>query len=177
MNRQSKAQKKKFTSTAKKCLSLSALRKLREKWRREGLVVGLTNGCFDLLHRGHVTYLQKARWKCDRLIVAVNSDHSVRALDKGPGRPLNSQDDRAFVLAGLSCVDATVIFDEPTVTRVIEALAPDHYFKGGDYTLATLNPDEKRAVQDGGGKITLIPLVPGKSTTALVKKMRTPTKS
>ncbi len=93
MNRQSKAQKKKSTLPPEKCLSLSALCKLRAQWRRQGLVVGLTNGCFDLLHRGHVTYLQKARGKCDRLIVAVNSDRSVRALDKGPNRPLNSQSD------------------------------------------------------------------------------------
>ncbi|MDZ4742043.1 MAG: adenylyltransferase/cytidyltransferase family protein [Verrucomicrobiota bacterium] len=172
MNRQSKAQKKIVISSGSKQFSLSGLRKLCGRWKKEGLVVGLTNGCFDLLHRGHVTYLEKARGHCDKLIVAVNSDSSVKALDKGPNRPLNTETDRSYVLGGLACVDATVVFSEPTVTKVITAICPDLYFKGGDYTLATLDPDEKNAVLSGGGKIKLIPLVPGKSTTNLVKKMR-----
>lgn len=182
MNRQPKAlkrNKKKSpppTSAGGKIYTINSLRKWRAAWKKAGVKVGLTNGCFDLLHRGHVTYLEKARRSCDKLIVAVNSDQSVRALGKGAGRPLNGQRDRAYVLGGLGCVDAVLIFNDPTVTRIIQDLCPDIYFKGGDYTLDTLNADEKKAVLSGGGKIQLIPLVPGRSTTKIVKKMQSPQK-
>jgi rfaE bifunctional protein nucleotidyltransferase chain/domain len=135
---------------------------------RRTLVV--TNGCFDLLHRGHVTYLEQARNLGDALLVGLNSDESVRQL-KGPGRPLNSQQDRAAVLAALESVSGVCIFEETTATRFLAAAQPDIYVKGGDYTLATLNQDERRVVEQAGGKIFIFPLVPGKSTTALLQKL------
>ena len=129
----------------------------------------LTNGCFDLLHSGHVRYLQQARNLGDALLVAVNSDDSVRAL-KGPGRPLNSDLDRAEVLAALRCVDYVSIFEGIRVTDVIRALRPAIYAKGGDYTLETLDHEERNALEEVGAEIRLLSLVPGKSTTSLLKK-------
>ncbi len=143
-------------------------------WRREiragGRKLVVTNGCFDLLHPGHVSYLESARNLGDALLVGVNGDAAVREL-KGRGRPVNSESDRAAVLAALQCVDAVCVFPEKTMTRFLAAVQPDIYVKGGDYTLDTLNQDERRAVESAGGIIKLIPLVPGKSTTALLEKI------
>ena len=130
----------------------------------------VTNGCFDLLHLGHVTYLEAARQQGDLLLVGVNSDAAVRAL-KGPDRPVNSEGDRAAVLAALQCVDAVCLFTDRTATRFLAAAQPDVYVKGGDYTLETINQEERRTVEAAGGTITLLALVPGKSTTALLKKI------
>lgn len=154
----------------KKILHLDRLPAWRAELRdaRQKLVV--TNGCFDLLHAGHVAYLQAARQLGDLLLVGVNSDAAIRAL-KGPTRPVNSESDRAFVLAALQCVDAVCIFPEARAARFLEQAQPDIYVKGGDYTLETLNPDERRVVEAAGGKIILIPLVPGKSTTALIQRL------
>ena len=135
--------------------------------RGERLV--LTNGCFDLLHTGHVRYLQQARDLGDALMVAVNSDLSVREL-KGASRPLNGELDRAEVLAALRCVDHVTIFGGKRVTEVIRQLRPAIYAKGGDYTLETLDPGERAALEEVGTEIRLLPLVPGKSTTALLGK-------
>lgn len=130
----------------------------------------VTNGCFDILHPGHVTYLEAARNLGDALLVGVNSDDATRQL-KGPNRPVNSEDDRAAVLAALESITGVCIFTEKTATRFLERAQPDIYAKGGDYTLETLNQDERRAVEAAGGKIKIIPFVPGKSTTAILEKI------
>ena len=127
----------------------------------------LTNGCFDLLHVGHVRYLQAARRLGDFLVVGVNSDASVRRL-KGSGRPLVPADERAEVVAALGCVDAVVVFDSPTAAPLVAALRPEIYVKGADYTEATL--PEARVVRAYGGTVTLLPTVPGASTTALLER-------
>lgn len=144
------------------------------EWRREvrssGKRLVVTNGCFDLLHLGHVTYLETARNLADLLLVGVNSDAAVRSL-KGSGRPVNSEQDRALVLAALESVGAVCIFNEPQATRFLDVAEPDIYVKGGDYTLDTLNQDERRSVESAGGRIVIIPFVPGKSTTGLLERL------
>jgi rfaE bifunctional protein nucleotidyltransferase chain/domain len=142
----------------------------REAFRASGKKLVVTNGCFDILHLGHVTYLENARNFGDALLVGVNSDAAVRGL-KGAGRPVNSETDRAAVLAALQSVDGVCIFTDPTATKFLAAAQPDIYVKGGDYTLETLNQDERRAVESVGGKIILVPFVPGKSTTGLLEKI------
>jgi rfaE bifunctional protein nucleotidyltransferase chain/domain len=138
--------------------------------RASGKRLVVTNGCFDLLHVGHVTYLETARGQGEALLVGVNGDEAVRQL-KGPDRPVNEEYERAAVLAALESVDGVCIFAEPTATRFLAAAQPDVYVKGGDYTLETLNQDERQTVDRAGGRIVIIPLVPGKSTTALLKKI------
>jgi formyltetrahydrofolate-dependent phosphoribosylglycinamide formyltransferase len=130
----------------------------------QGRRVVLTNGCFDLLHVGHVRYLQQARKLGDALVVAVNGDASVRQL-KGAGRPIHHAKDRAELLDALSCVDATVIFEEARATRIIKALQPHLYAKGGDYTIGSLHPEERLALDQAGTEIHILPLVPGRSTS------------
>jgi rfaE bifunctional protein nucleotidyltransferase chain/domain len=142
----------------------------RAALRASGKRLVVTNGCFDLLHLGHVTYLETARNQGDALLVGVNGDAAVRQL-KGPDRPVTPEDDRAAVLAALESVDGVCIFAESTATRFLAAAQPDIYVKGGDYTLATLNQDERRTVEGTGGKIVMIPFVPGKSTTAMLKRI------
>lgn len=133
--------------------------------------VVFTNGCFDLLHRGHVEYLHEARAMGDVLVVGLNTDASVRRL-KGAERPLNAEDDRALVLAGLASVDAVVLFEEDTPHALISALLPDVLVKGGDYRRDTIvGADE---VERAGGRVEIVPLVPGRSTTSLVQRMRSP---
>jgi rfaE bifunctional protein nucleotidyltransferase chain/domain len=127
----------------------------------------LTNGCFDLLHVGHIRYLQAARELGDALGVALNGDDSVRLL-KGEGRPLNNEADRAEVLAALSCVDYITIFRNLRATRVIEIVRPSMYVKGGDYTTATLDAEERMALEKIGTEIRILPLVPGHSTSRLI---------
>ena len=143
-------------------------------WRRQIRATGkklvVTNGCFDILHLGHVTYLENARNLGDALLIGVNGDAAVRGL-KGAGRPVNSETDRASVLAALQSVDGVCIFADATATTFLAAAQPDIYVKGGDYNLDTLNPDERRAVESAGGKIALVPFVPGKSTTALLERI------
>ena len=131
----------------------------------------MTNGCFDLLHAGHVEYLAAAKRCGDVLVVALNGDRSVRAL-KGAGRPLVPQAARAQLLAALAAVDYVVVFNTARVTPVIKALRPDVYVKGGDYTLDTLNAGERRVLEECGTTIKLLHLKPGYSTTALVEKLR-----
>ena len=142
----------------------------RLRMRATGRRLVVTNGCFDLLHLGHVTYLENARNFGDALLLGVNGDDAVRGL-KGPGRPVNSEADRAAVLAALQSVDGVCIFTDTTATKFLAAAQPDIYVKGGDYTLETLNQDERRAVESAGGKIMLVPFVPGKSTTGLLEKI------
>jgi rfaE bifunctional protein nucleotidyltransferase chain/domain len=144
------------------------------EWRAALRVIGkrlvVTNGCFDILHLGHVTYLETARSFGDALLIGVNGDTAVRDL-KGKGRPVNSESDRASVLAALESVTGVCIFPEKTMTKFLAAAQPDIYVKGGDYTVETLNQDERRAVESAGGKIKIIPFVPGKSTTGLLEKI------
>jgi len=149
-----------------KIISWEQLPAWRANARASGRKLVVTNGCFDILHLGHVTYLESARNQGDTLLVGLNSDASVREL-KGPPRPVNSEADRAAVLAALACVDAVCIFAEKAATRFLEAVQPDIYVKGGDYTLDTVNQEERRLVEQAGGKIVILPLVPGKSATAL----------
>ena len=139
--------------------------------RESGQKLVLTNGCFDLLHTGHVRYLQEAKQLGDFLVVAVNGDESVRAL-KGEGRPINRADDRAEVLAALESVDYVTIFSEPRVTALIEALRPAIYVKGGDYTPETLDSGEVAALKQVGAEIRTVALVPGKSTSAMIARMK-----
>jgi rfaE bifunctional protein nucleotidyltransferase chain/domain len=140
-------------------------------WRQAGETVVFTNGCFDILHVGHVKTLSRAKAEGTRLVVGVNSDASVARL-KGPSRPINPQMDRAIMLAALECVDAVTIFDEDTPVEVLEVLRPSVHVKGGDYRVEDL--PEAAVVQAHGGRIVLIDLVPDRSTTAIIEKSRTP---
>jgi rfaE bifunctional protein nucleotidyltransferase chain/domain len=140
------------------------------EFARSGRKLVFTNGCFDLLHAGHVRYLEQARTLGDALLVAVNGDESVREL-KGPTRPLNPQEDRAEVLAGLGSVDFVTIFPEVRVTNLIGEIRPQVYAKGGDYTIESLNPEERGALEKAGTEIQLLQLVPGRSTTKIIEKM------
>lgn len=143
----------------------------RGRQREAGRRVVLTNGVFDLLHTGHLYYLQQARRLGDALLIALNADASVRAL-KGPARPVQSEEQRAFALAALACVDAIVIFHEPRLTAEIRALRPDLYCKAGDYTLEKLDAGERAALQEGGAQIEFLPFLPGFSTTQLIARIR-----
>jgi rfaE bifunctional protein nucleotidyltransferase chain/domain len=154
-----------------KILTLAELADRAAILRAEQCRLVLTNGCFDLLHVGHVRYLQEAARLGDYLAVAVNSDESVRSL-KGAGRPINSQEDRAEILAALACVNFVTIFPEPRVTKVIEAVRPAVYVKGGDYAAESLDPGERAALEAIGAKILTLSLVPGKSTSSLIEKVR-----
>ncbi|HEY0024411.1 MAG TPA: D-glycero-beta-D-manno-heptose 1-phosphate adenylyltransferase [Longimicrobium sp.] len=136
---------------------------------RRGRIV-FTNGVFDILHRGHVEYLFAARGLGDALVVALNTDDSVRRLAKAPGRPVNPQDDRAVVLAALGCVDAVTLFDEDTPHAIITALMPDVLVKGGDYTVETIVGAPE--VMAAGGRVEVIPLTPGRSTTSILERAR-----
>jgi D-glycero-beta-D-manno-heptose 1-phosphate adenylyltransferase len=138
--------------------------------RTEGQRVVFTNGCFDLMHVGHTRYLQAARNLGDLLVVGVNTDRSLHALNKGSDRPIVPERQRAEVLAALACVDYVVLFDEPDPGRLISEIQPDVLVKGGDWS-----PDKiigRETVEARGGVVTTIPLVPGVSTTALVEKIR-----
>ena len=137
--------------------------------KARGLTVVATNGCFDLLHVGHVQTLSRARAEGDRLVVGVNSDASVSRL-KGPRRPVNPELDRAALLASLRCVDAVVIFGEDTPVETLRVLRPDVHVKGGDYRLEDL--PEAGVVQEYGGRVVLIDLVPGRSTTSMLERSR-----
>lgn len=137
--------------------------------RAEGRRIVFTNGCFDILHAGHVRYLNAAKRLGDVLIVGLNSDSSVRML-KGPERPINPQEDRAEVLSALRAVDRVVIFDERTAEALVAEVKPDIYVKGGDYDLSTL--PEAKIVIENGGRVEFIKLVEGRSTTNIIQRMR-----
>jgi rfaE bifunctional protein nucleotidyltransferase chain/domain len=130
----------------------------------------MTNGVFDVLHRGHVSYLQRASELGACLLVAVNSDLSARMLGKGPDRPLNTAEDRAYLLGGLESVNFLTFFDSRTPLELIETVRPDIYVKGGDYDMETL--EESRVVRSWGGQVVAIPFVHGYSTTSLVNRIR-----
>jgi rfaE bifunctional protein nucleotidyltransferase chain/domain len=150
-------------------LGLEAAAARAAEWRAQGLRVVLTNGVFDLLHPGHVRYLEAARREGDVLIVAVISVRSTREV-KGPGRPVTPEADRAEILASLASVDAVVIFDDPTPVRIVERLQPDVLVKGADWA-----PDQivgRDTVEAGGGRVVRIPIAAGYSTTAILERIR-----
>jgi len=151
-----------------KIASLDLARDIVAGWRARGLKVGFTNGCFDLLHPGHVSLLDQAKAACDRLIVGLNTDASVSKL-KGPTRPVQKEAGRATVLASLSSVDLVVLFGEDTPLNLIEAFRPDVLVKGADYTVETVVGSD--LVLGYGGKVALADLKAGQSTTALISRM------
>lgn len=154
----------------RKVLALDALPAKANEFRATGRKLVATNGCFDLLHVGHVRYLQAARRLGDALLVGVNGDESVRAL-KGASRPLNTVADRAEVLAALECVDFVAVFPEVRATEFLRSAQPAVYVKGGDYTRATLDADERAVLDAIGAEIRIIPFEPGYSTSGLVARM------
>ncbi len=151
-----------------KVVPLNAALERIERWRRRGARIGFTNGCLDLIHPGHVSLLNQARAACDRLVVGLNSDDSVRRM-KGPGRPVQSETARATVLASLGMVDLVIVFDEDTPMRLIEAIRPDVLVKGADYSLDQVVGAP--FVQSYGGQVLLAELMPGHSTTRTIAKM------
>jgi rfaE bifunctional protein nucleotidyltransferase chain/domain len=155
--------------TGKVVLDRGSLGRARESLRAEGRRLVFTNGCFDILHVGHVRYLTQARTLGDALLVAINSDRSVRAL-KGEGRPVVSESERAEVLAALACVDLVTVFDEESPRALIAELLPDVLVKGGDY-----KPDEihgREEVERAGGRALSLPFVEGSSTTDIIERVR-----
>ena len=156
--------------TASKIRSLEGMSEWRVAQARAGKTVVATNGCFDLLHAGHVTYLEAARELGDLLLVGINSDLSVREL-KGPNRPVNSEGDRAVVLAALQAVDDVTVFSEVSALSLLKVAKPDIYVKGGDYNIDTINQEERRFVESYGGRVVILPLLPGRSTTGTIARM------
>lgn len=155
-------------SLQQKILPLETACDMVANFKREGLSVGFTNGCFDIMHAGHISLLLDAKARCDKLLVGLNTDASVRGL-KGPTRPVNAEMDRAQILAALSMVDGVILFDEETPLNLIKALQPDVLMKGADYTKEQVVGWE--AVESYGGRVELIPLKDGYSTTGIIKKM------
>jgi formyltetrahydrofolate-dependent phosphoribosylglycinamide formyltransferase len=157
-------------------LTVSEAAAWRDQLDAAGKRLVFTSGCFDLLHAGHVRYLDQAKALGDALLIALNSDASVRLI-KGPSRPVNTEADRAGVLLGLRAVDAVVIFDEPRTTALIQHIRPHLFAKGGDYTLDSLNPEERAALEANGTGIHLLPELKGRSTTATLARMALPEKT
>jgi len=154
----------------KRIVDLVQVQRLCNIWRMKGDRIVFTNGCFDILHRGHVEYLHEAAALGDRLVIGVNTDASVQRLGKGDGRPYNDQDSRAKVLAALRLVDAVVLFDQDTPLELIQNIGPDVLVKGGDYTEDQIVGAEY--VRANGGEVRSLKLVEGYSTTATVEKIR-----
>lgn len=154
-----------------KLYSLKRAAEWRATMRQAGRRVVLTNGVFDLLHTGHLYYLQQARALGDALVIALNGDASVRAL-KGPARPIQTEEQRAYALGALACVDAITIFHTPRLDAEIRALRPDVYCKAGDYTLDKLDPAERAELEVCGARIEFMPFLPGFSTTQLIARIK-----
>jgi D-beta-D-heptose 7-phosphate kinase/D-beta-D-heptose 1-phosphate adenosyltransferase len=157
-----------YSSGEAKVLSLQSAIDRSDVWRSKGHKIGFTNGCFDLLHPGHISTIAKAKAACDKLIIGLNSDESVRRL-KGEDRPVQSEAARAQVLASLENVDAVVIFSDDTPAVVLEAIKPEVFVKGADYTIDEI--PEATIVQAYGGEIVLAELEEGHSTTATIAKL------
>lgn len=153
-----------------KIMSLKEVKVWRDNLAKSGRKLVMTNGCFDILHRGHATYLMKARELGDALILAINSDSSVREL-KGPTRPVTNENDRAFILASLMFIDAVAIFSSKRCDGIISEIKPDIYVKGADYNLDTMDQTERSVLEKIGSKIEFISFVDGYSTTSIIKKM------
>ena len=137
--------------------------------RKDGKTVVTTNGCFDILHVGHVRYLQKTKTFADYSVVMLNSDKSVKSI-KGPDRPINNENDRAEILCALDCVDYVVLFDEDSPANLIAEIKPDVHTKGADYTVETL--PEAKVIMQNGGRVEFISFVEGKSTTKIIEKIQ-----
>ncbi len=157
-------------STQTKILDLDKLKRQIASWKATGKTVAFTNGCFDILHQGHIYSLSKAASEADYLIVAVNSDASVKRLGKGDNRPINNEESRAILLAALSVVDAVIIFDEDTPQQLIATLLPDVLVKGGDYTIEQIAGSKE--VIANGGRIVINKIVAGFSTTNIIHKIQ-----
>lgn len=153
-----------------KISSLEVAKQNVDFWKAEGLKVVFTNGVFDLIHPGHITYLADAAAQGDKLVIGLNSDSSVKRLGKGPDRPINNQDARALLLASFFFIDAVVIFDEDTPQNLITTLMPNVLAKGGDYTIETIVGAKE--VMANGGEVKVISFVDGFSSTAIIKKIR-----
>ena len=160
---------KAVNSIPKKIFALTELKAQVASWRATGKTVSFTNGCFDILHEGHIASLSEAAKEADILIVGVNSDSSVKRL-KGPERPINHEQSRALLLASLSIVDAVVIFEEDTPLNLITNLLPDFLVKGGDYSLEQIVGSKE--VIANGGKVIINPIVAGFSTTGLINQIK-----
>ncbi len=154
-----------------KVKTLETLKKILARAREEGKKIVWTNGCFDILHVGHITYLQRAAEQGDILVVGLNSDESVTRV-KGPSRPIIPEEERALVLSALECVDYIILFNEEHPMKLLEELKPDVYAKGGDYNMETIVQEERHLVEGYGGTIAIIPGVEGKSTTNLVERIK-----
>lgn len=154
-----------------KIVTLDELARISGAMREDGRKLVVTNGCFDLLHVGHVRYLQAARALGDALAIGVNGDASVRAL-KGETRPLNSEHDRAEVLAALGAVDHVAIFPEVRATEFLAKVRPAIYVKGGDYAVDSLDPEERRVLESIGAQIRILPFAAGYSTSGLIERMQ-----
>ncbi len=163
--------KDEITKEGKKIVDFEELKKIIDDAKRKGKKIAWTNGCFDILHTGHVDYLKKAKKQGDVLVVGIDSDDSVKRL-KGSGRPINSESERAEIISALEFVDYIIIFPFGVVKDYLAELNPDIYVKGGDYTLDTINQEERRAVESYNGKIIIIPPVPNKSTTKTIEKIK-----
>jgi rfaE bifunctional protein nucleotidyltransferase chain/domain len=155
-----------------KIVNAEQARAVADAMRESGRKLVFTNGCFDLLHVGHVRYLEAARALGDALLVAINGDESVRVL-KGDGRPLNSESDRAEVVSALACVDYVAVFPEVRVTALLEKVRPAIYVKGGDYTADSLHAEEREALERIGTEIRILPFEAGHSTSGLLGKIKT----
>ncbi len=153
-----------------KIVDAKKLADVAREMKARGQKLVFTNGCFDLLHAGHVRYLTAARALGDTLVVAINGDDSVRSL-KGAGRPINKEDDRAEVMAALEPVDYVTVFPEARTTNLLRLVRPQVYAKGGDYTPETLNAEEKSVLDDIGAEIRIVPFEPGYSTTTLINRL------
>ena len=153
-----------------KILTLETLVTWRDNLRNSGKKLAATNGCFDILHAGHVNYLQAARHEADALVVGINSDRSVSQL-KGPSRPIHTENDRADIIAALESVDGVFIFDELRATTFLELAQPDVYVKGGDYAVDELPEEERQTIAKLGGSIKVLGLIPGKSSSDIAQRI------
>ncbi len=164
-------------SSADKIVDKEGIGRLISVWRLKSNRIVFTNGVFDLIHPGHVDYLAQASDLGHRLVVGINSDSSVKTLNKGTNRPINEEWARACIVAALRCVDAVVVFEEPTPENLIKAIVPDVLVKGGDYDSEETNPESKQyivgsdIVREHGGKVVSIPLLEGYSSTRIIEKI------
>lgn len=168
----------KISKIKNKIVDRKQLKQLVSGWKKDYQQIVFTNGCFDILHRGHIEYLAQAADFGNRLIIAINSDVSVKSLDKGTSRPIQNEYSRALIISALSFVDAVIIFDEPTPLELIQLLVPDILIKGGDYDANCTNKTDKKyivgsdVVKANGGKVEVIQFVPGFSTSKIEEKIK-----
>ena len=155
----------------KKIVSLQNLIKIVDSYKKKNIKIVWTNGCFDILHIGHIKYLEQAKKSGDILIVGLNSDNSVKKL-KGENRPIFNENDRATVLSFLTFIDHIIIFDQASPSEMLDLLQPHYYIKGGDYTIDTIDQHERRLVEAYEGRIKILPYVKGVSTSDIIKKIR-----